>query len=297
MASPIRDAQRRDKKSAFDPRPAQENGACRPDGGATYRITLHDAPSMHSSSPPQYGSRRRLVAMVIGALMAATSAAARAAPHAVPDTIGQRVAVCIACHGREGSTGNAAFYPRLAGKPAGYLFNQLASFRDGRRFNSDMTHLVRHLSDDYLHEMAEYFAGLELPYPPVPTASDASAATLARGRALALEGDAGRGIPACVQCHGAALTGVRPGIPALVGLPRLYLSSQLGAWLTDSRHALPPDCMRDVGRRLTTTDVNAVASWLAIQPVPADARAIAALPGPLPAPCGSMPRADGPRTP
>lgn len=252
---------------------------------------------MHSSSPPARGSRRRLVAIAISALVAATGPAASAAPYTVPDTIGQRVAACIACHGREGSTGNAAFYPRLAGKPAGYLFNQLASFRDGRRFNSDMTHLVRHLSDDYLREMAEYFAGLDLPYPPVPTSSDASAATLGRGRALALEGDAGRGIPACVQCHGAALTGVQPGIPALVGLPRLYLSSQLGAWLTDSRHALPPDCMRDVGRRLTTADVNAVASWLAIQPVPADARAIVALPGPLPVPCGSMPRADGPRTP
>jgi cytochrome c553 len=84
---------------------------------------------------------------------------------------------------------------------------------------------------------------------------------------------------------------VQPGIPALVGLPRLYVASQLGAWLTDSRHALPNDCMREVGRRLTTDDVNAVVSWLAIQPVPAAARAVAALPRPLPLPCGSMPDA------
>lgn len=226
------------------------------------------------------------------AMPPATRTRLAAEPHTVPDTIAQRVAACIACHGREGATGNAAYYPRLAGKPAGYLFNQLASFRDGRRFNSDMTHLVRHLSDDYLREMATYFAGLDLPYPAVPTTSDASAATLAHGRVLALEGDAARGIPACVQCHGAALTGVRPGIPALVGLPRLYLSSQLGAWLTDSRHALPNDCMREVGRRLSTADINAVAGWLAIQPVPADARAVATLPRPLPLPCGSMPGAD-----
>lgn len=221
--------------------------------------------------------------------LSSLASAAEVAPAAAPGGIAPRVAACIACHGREGASGSAAFFPRLAGKPAGYLYNQLLSFRDGRRFNADMVHLVQHLSDDYLREMATYFASLDLPYPPVPAASDASAETLTRGKALALQGDAARGIPACTQCHGAALTGVLPGIPPLVGLPRLYLSSQLGAWLTDDRHALAPDCMADVGRRLTTDDVNAVASWLAVQPVPDRAKPVAALPGPLPMPCSAMP--------
>ncbi len=232
-------------------------------------------------------ARARRASLLLAACAASTSVFA--APARVPDTIAQRVAACVACHGREGATGNAAFFPRLAGKPAGYLFNQLASFRDGRRFNADMVHLVQHLSDDYLHEMADYFAALDLPYPAIPAASDASAETLARGRTLVLQGDAARGIPACTQCHGAALTGVQPGIPPLVGLPRLYLSSQLGAWLTDERHALAPDCMAEVGRKLTTSDVNAVASWLAVQAVPDRARPAAALPGPLPMPCSAMP--------
>lgn len=223
--------------------------------------------------------------------LASSAGAAGTAPPGAPGGIAQRVAACIACHGREGASGNAAFFPRLAGKPAGYLYNQLLSFRDGRRFNADMVHLVQHLSDDYLREMAGYFASLDLPYPPVPAASDASAQTLARGKALALQGDAARGIPACTQCHGAALTGVLPGIPPLVGLPRLYLSSQLGAWLTDDRHALAPDCMAAVGRKLSTDDVNAIASWLAVQPVPDRAKPAAALPGPLPMPCSAMPTA------
>ena len=196
-------------------------------------------------------------------------AAGAATPASVPDTIEQRVAACIACHGREGAATNAGFFPRLAGKPAGYLFNQLVSFRDGRRFNSDMVYMVQHLSDDYLREMAEYFAGLELPYPPISPNSDATPQQLQRGRKLALEGDAARGVPACVQCHGAALMGVQPAIPALLGLPRLYVSSQLGAWLTRERHALAPDCMAEIGRRMTTADINAVASWLAVQPMPA----------------------------
>ncbi len=214
--------------------------------------------------------------------------AAAATPTRVPDTIEQRAAACIACHGREGASTNAGYFPRLAGKPEGYLYNQLLSFRDGRRFNSDMVHMVQHLSDAYLREIAAYFAGLDLPYPPVATTSDASDETLQRGKALVFQGDAARGIPACVQCHGQALTGVQPGIPALVGLPRLYLASQLGDWLNNGRRALPPDCMADVGRKLTSADINAVASWLALQPVPAGAKPATALTGPLPTPCSAM---------
>ena len=217
-----------------------------------------------------------------------TVAAAPPATAGVPDTIEQRVAACIACHGREGATTNAGYFPRLAGKPAGYLFNQLVSFRDGRRFNADMTYMVQHLSDAYLHEMADYFAGLTLPYPPISAQSDATPEVLQRGKTLALEGDAERRLPACVQCHGAALTGVLPATPGLLGLPRLYLASQLGAWLTNERHAAVPDCMAEVGRRMWTSDVNAVASWLATQPMPANTKPAASLPAPMPINCGGM---------
>lgn len=209
-------------------------------------------------------------------------------PARVPDTIEQRVAACIACHGREGSSTEAAYFPRLSGKPAGYLFNQLMSYRDGRRFNSDMTHMIQHLSDAYLREIADYFAGIDLPYPRPPTTTDATPQMLARGKALVFEGDAARGIPACAQCHGQALTGVLPGIPGLVGLPRLYLSSQLGAWVTDDRHALEPDCMAQVGRKLTTADINAVTSWLVLQPVPANPKPVAHAPSPVPMACSAL---------
>ncbi|WP_019654512.1 c-type cytochrome [Variovorax atrisoli] len=232
----------------------------------------------------------RLIALgLLLVLQGMAGAATPAPPATVPDTIEQRVAACIACHGREGATTNAGYFPRLAGKPAGYLFNQLVSFRDGRRFNTDMAYMVQHLSDAYLREMAEYFAGLQLPYPPASPVSDATPEQLQRGSQLVREGDAARGIPACVQCHGAALTGVQPAIPGLLGLPRLYVSSQLGAWLTNERHAMAPDCMADIGRRMSTADINAVASWLAVQPMPADTRPAAALPAPLPVKCGGMP--------
>jgi cytochrome c553 len=230
---------------------------------------------------------QRLAGLALSLLLLGHGRADAATPESpLANDMERRVAACIACHGRVGATSNAGYFPRLAGKPVGYLFNQLRSFRDGRRFNADMRYMVQHLSDAYLMEMATYFANLDLPYPPVPPTSDATPAQLERGRQLALEGDAARRIPACVQCHGAALTGVQPAIPGLLGLPRLYVSSQLGAWLTSDRHALAPDCMAEIGRRMTTADVNAVASWLAVQPMPADPKPAAALPAPLPMACG-----------
>jgi cytochrome c553 len=230
---------------------------------------------------------QRLAGLALALLLLGPGSSGAATSESPPaNDMERRVAACIACHGRVGATSNTGYFPRLAGKPAGYLFNQLRSFRDGRRFNADMRYMVQHLTDAYLMEMATYFAELDLPYPPVPPTSDATPAQLERGRQLALEGDAARRIPACVQCHGAALTGVQPAIPGLLGLPRLYVSSQLGAWLTSDRHALAPDCMAEIGRRMTTADVNAVASWLAVQPMPADPKPAAALPAPLPMACG-----------
>lgn len=204
--------------------------------------------------------------------------------------IAKRVAPCMTCHGKEGRATSDGYYPRIAGKPAGYLFNQLRNFRDGRREQYPlMTYLVQHLSDEYLNEMAEYFASQDLPYPP-PQRADASPAVLERGRALALDGDASRNIPACVSCHGKSLTGVAPASPGLLGLPRDYLLGQFGAWREGARRAAAPDCMGEVTRRLSLEDINAVSSWLSSQTVPADSRPATTLPAKPPIDCGSLPQ-------
>lgn len=224
------------------------------------------------------------------ALLLATPA--WAAPN-VPDTIARRVAACTACHARVDARGmpvNDAFYPRLAGKPAGYLHHQLLNFRDGRRQYPLMTYLVEHLSDDYLREIAHYFAD-QPPSALAPRPPDADAATLAQGRRLVHEGDPARRIPACVACHGARLTGVQPFIPGLLGLPRDYLNAQFGAWRNGVRRAHAPDCMADITGRLTPGEVSAVTAWLASQPLPPDASAQAAIARPLPLACGSAPEA------
>lgn len=210
---------------------------------------------------------------------------AHAAP-AVPDTLAQRLVACTLCHGPEGRATSSGYFPRIAGKPAGYLYNQLIHFRDGRRQNAAMSALLQTLSDDYLREIAGHFASLDLPYPP-PQRHDTSPAVLRRGEALVRHGDAQRQIPACASCHGAALTGVVPAIPGLLGLPRDYLLGQLGAWQTGLRHAAAPDCMAQIAKALPASDVSAVATWLASQPLPARTQPASSIAQPLPVRCGS----------
>ena len=202
------------------------------------------------------------------------------------DSMAQRMVACTACHGAQGRAAPDGYYPRLAGKPAGYLYNQLLNFRDGQRVYRLMTQMVDPLSDAYLLEIAEHFAALEVPYP-APAPSTATPQQRQRGEQLALRGDAARQLPACTACHGAALTGVLPATPSLLGLPRDYLNAQLGAWRTGLRKAHAPDCMADVARRLGPDDIAAVSAWLSAQAVPADARAVQPATTPLPLRCGS----------
>ncbi len=76
--------------------------------------------------------------------------------------------------------GNHDYFPRLAGKPAGYLMNQLVAFRDGRRRYPPMNDLLEYLPDAYLQGIADYFEALRPP-PLSQPAVDAIAAVLARG--------------------------------------------------------------------------------------------------------------------
>lgn len=223
-------------------------------------------------------------------LWSAVLGASLAAP--VEDSMAQRTLACTGCHGAQGRAGPDGFYPRLAGKPEGYLYNQLVNFRNGRRHYALMTGLIDPLSDSYLREIARYFSSLNLPYPPAAPAR-VGASVLARGQQLVEAGDPALGVPACQQCHGLQLTGVRPNIPGLLGLPADYLNAQLGGWRSGQRKATTPDCMARIASRLSESDVSALAHWLASQALPQPSAPAATLPPKTAATielaCGSAP--------
>ena len=189
-----------------------------------------------------------------------------AAQSGAAGNIADRVAPCAICHGKEGRASNIGYLPRIAGKPAGYLFNQLTGFRDGRRRQAEMAALLENMTDSALREIADHFAQLELPYP----ASQPSSATrevMQRGETIALRGDPAKGLRACAECHGTRLTGVAPDVPGLLGLPKDYINGQFGAWRVGVRRAHGEDCMAEVVRTLDPDDYVAVTAWLTAQPV------------------------------
>jgi cytochrome c553 len=231
------------------------------------------------------GARRtasRLAALLLFFIAAQVSAE----PFA--DTMAQRMLACTGCHGPEGRAAADGYYPRIAGKPAGYLFNQLVNFRDGRRAYALMTNLLAPLDDTYLREIAAHFAGLELPYPP-PAPPAQSTAELAATARLVAEGDPARSLPACTACHGKTMTGTQPFVPGLLGLPRDYLNAQLGAWRNGKRVAQEPDCMAAIAKKLAPEEVGRVSAWLAGQPVPAGAKPASGFATPMPTACGGVP--------
>lgn len=223
---------------------------------------------------------KRLLAIVL------LAGAAQAQP--IPDTLEQRLLACAACHGKHGEGLEAnEYYPRIAGKPAGYLYNQLVNFRERRRESSpSMSFMVAYLSDAYLREIAEHYAALPPAYP--PPARRPTAEVLARGETLMTKGDPVRKIPPCTACHGEALTGMQPAIPGLVGLDAQYVAAQMGAWRNRLRRAQEPDCMASIAGLLGPGDVAAVSAWLASRPASLHAAPLTAGSLKLPIDCGGV---------
>lgn len=210
------------------------------------------------------------------------------APITVPDTMAERVKPCVICHGPEDRMGRDAYYPRIAGKPKGYLFNQLRNFRDGQRYYRPMALLLANLNDEYLLEMAAYFSALKQPYPP-PERMALSPAKADLAQKLISQGDSARKIPACVECHGAELMGTAPFVPGLLGLPRVYLIAQFGAWRNGGlMRGQTADCMSEIAKQLTVEETNAVAAWLAAQPISENSRPATTLPVEMARRCGSI---------
>ncbi len=230
---------------------------------------MHNQPMLRSLT---------LILLWLGVLSWAAIWPRSATAQTVPNTMEQRLLACAACHGEKGEgQSRNVYYPRLAGKPTGYLYNQLLNFRDKRREFGIMNYMVAYLSDAYLYEIADHYSKLQTPYRAAQ--AHATPAELALGAKLVRQGDRARKIPACADCHGQKLTGLEPGIPGLLGLHPPYIAAQIGAWKDNKRHAMQPDCMHQVAQSLTPNDIAAITSWLAAQPVPAD---------PRPAPAGSL---------
>jgi len=212
--------------------------------------------------------------LFIGLWLLSTAALASPTLPIDNDGLDERLQACAACHGERGHSDDESYYPSIAGKPAGYVFKQLQNFRAGRRHNDIMQKMLANLSDEYMHEIAAYYAAEPIQISNGRGASDTllTPSQTQHAEKLVEQGDEARQLPACSSCHGDNLAGIAPNIPGLLGLPEAYIQSQLGAWRVGGRNALAPDCMQTVAKALTAAEITAIAGWIARQPIPENSR-------------------------
>ncbi|TAN02502.1 MAG: cytochrome c4 [Rhodanobacteraceae bacterium] len=169
-----------------------------------------------------------------------------------------KAAACGACHGMDGNSSDAQ-YPKLAGQSEQYIVTQLMRFKSGVRVNAIMQGMAATLSPQDMHDVGAYFSGQKR----LPGVADAKLA--GDGEKLYRKGDASRGIPACMACHGPDGAG-NPGwrVPNIGGQHADYIQTQLKAWHDGTTwgsdaHAL---IMPGIAQHLTEQDISAVSSYV-----------------------------------
>jgi cytochrome c553 len=164
--------------------------------------------------------------------------------------------VCVACHGADGNSSNPV-WPKLAGQNAPYIVSQLKAFETGARDNPSMPPSIIPDAESDLEEIAAFFAAQSLQVPA------ASADDLAQGQQLYRGGDAERGIPACMACHGPGGAGNGPArYPSLRGQHPEYTIAQLKAYRAGTRTTDAQAMMRSIAARLTDADIEQLARYV-----------------------------------
>src|SRR5206468_11802306 len=87
------------------------------------------------------------------------------ASSATAETLGDRVAPCLACHGERGQS-ETENTPSLGGQQAPYALIQLFMFREKLRTFEPMNEMAKALTDDDLRTFSDFIATMPKPAPP-----------------------------------------------------------------------------------------------------------------------------------
>jgi len=193
-------------------------------------------------------------------IVAATVSGALISVSAFPDgsvEAGATKAVtCQACHGGNGNSTNPE-WPSLAGIGADYIAEQLKNFKDGKRVNPVMMPMAAALSANDMADLGAYFDSLQ------NTGLEADPSYWQAGEKLYRGGDAARGIPACMACHGPTGNGNKPAkFPALRGQQSTYVVKQLNDYGSGARTTGPNGIMQTIAKRLSNDDIRNLASYM-----------------------------------
>src|SRR6202051_2779876 len=158
---------------------------------------------------------RKITAALLLALIASSGRA---------ETIAERAAPCLACHGEKGQS-ETENIPSLGGQQAPYALIQLFMFREKLRTFEPMNEVAKPLTDDDLRAFSDFIATLPKPAPP---ADAGDPARMQRGQALAHQ-------YLCNNCHNPDFSG-KENVPRIANQREDYLAKTLAEYKDNSRH-------------------------------------------------------------
>ncbi|KGQ18052.1 Cytochrome c class I [Lysobacter dokdonensis DS-58] len=185
----------------------------------------------------------------------------------------QKAGTCAACHGLDGNPTDPQ-YPRLAGMPERYIAHQLELFKTSQR-TTGMAAVMKPFADALTaQDMRDLGAHFAMQKPGAGVADDTAIATGPNagmkfyevGERLFRQGDATRGIPACMACHGPAGGGnPGPAYPAIAGQQSAYAQRRLEEYRAGTTTQTDPhlfNIMASVAKPLTDEEIQSLASYV-----------------------------------
>jgi cytochrome c553 len=166
------------------------------------------------------------------------------------ETIAERAAPCLACHGEKGQS-ETENIPSLGAQQAPYALIQLFMFREKLRVFEPMNEMAKALTDDDLRAFSDFIAALPKPQ---PAADAGDPARLQRARASVQQFR-------CDSCHTADFSG-SDNVPRLAGQREDYLAKTMGEYKDNSRHGYD-GTMADVLQPVSSEQIADLAYFLA----------------------------------
>jgi cytochrome c553 len=184
----------------------------------------------------------RGILLAMAVICAGTTASAQ--------TLEEKLAPCLACHGEHGQS-ETPEVPSLGGQKEQYALIQLVLFRDKLRVVEIMNEMTKTLKDDDLRAIAAFIAKLP---PPKPVDEAPNAARMGRAQALVQQ-------HRCNFCHTANFAG-QDAVPHIAAQREDYLAKTLKEYKAGTRRGYDAS-MADVVQPLKDADLDDLAYYLA----------------------------------
>jgi cytochrome c553 len=165
-------------------------------------------------------------------------------------SIEQRIAPCLACHGENGQS-QTENTPSLGGQQAPYALIQLFMFREKLRTFEPMNEMAKPLTDDDLRLFSDFIAKMPKP---APLGENGDPARMQRGQALVQQ-------HRCDTCHNPDLSG-KENVPRIANQREDYLAKTLAEYKSNTRHGYDAS-MADVMAPLAAEQIADLAYYIA----------------------------------